>query len=85
MSGEETPPTGPVRYTIRLSMMPSGRMTELVVATSAGELKAVAMAIQRLDQEARETEQIHDVQIVRVEHDFTIDANRDILDYWEIA
>jgi hypothetical protein len=73
-----------VRYTVRLGLKPGGRIVDFTVVTSMGELKAAVLAA---------THQVHlepstsifSVEILAVETDYTVDPERDLLDYWEVA
>jgi len=70
-----------IRYTIRFTNPSDNRAVEFKAVTSLGELKAAAMAAWKLcanDPEARFAE----VEVVNRESDFTIDPERDLLDYW---
>ena len=73
-----------VRYGVRLGLKPGDRVAEYAVVTSMGELKAAVLASLRhsgLEPDVR----IFSVEIVRVERDFTIDSEHDLLDYWEVG
>lgn len=75
-------PSSSVRYTVRLWLWPSERTVDYPVVTRYGELKAAVMAAlrqARLDPDSR----IARVEVVRVEHEFTIDPANDLLSYWE--
>jgi hypothetical protein len=72
------------RYSIRLALQPGDRSATYTVVTSRGELKAAAMASlrhARLEPEDR----IVNVELLQVEDDFVIDAERDLLSYEERA
>ncbi len=77
-SGEST------RYTVRLGLRPGDRSVEFRVVTAMGELKAVVMAACRMAHVSPE-ESTLTVEIVHVEHEFSIDPEHDLLDYWEMS
>ncbi len=69
-----------VRYTVRMQLEPEGRMVEYRAVTSLGELKAAAMAALRLRSEDPEA-RFASIEIVNTETKYTIDPERDLLDY----
>lgn len=73
-----------VRYTVRLSLQPGDEVAEFTVVTAMGESKAVALAAMRLARVQPEARLVNAV-ISLVETEFTIDPERDLLDYWEVA
>jgi len=72
------------RYTVRLELQPSDRVAEYRVVTSGGELGAAVTAALRQTRLQPE-ERITWVEVVRVEQEFTLDPEHDLLDYWEVS
>jgi len=89
MSGSETARPTPdaagrgarARYTVRFRLEPTGQHVEYRAVTTFGELKAVAMATDRLmwkNPDAR----FSTVEVVTVEKEFSVDPAEDALDHW---
>jgi hypothetical protein len=72
------------RYRIQFELQPDDRTATYSTVTSRGELMAAVMAALRHAADKPE-DRITGVEIVSIEDDFTIDPQRDLLSYWEVA
>jgi hypothetical protein len=68
------------RYTIRIWLEPRAGTVEYRAVTSLGELKAAAMAADRLMADQPEA-RYSGIEVTNVETEFVIE-DRDLLDYW---
>lgn len=89
MSGSDTARPSPdaagrgprARYTIRFRLEPTGQHVEFRAVTTFGELKAAAMATDRL-MSKNPNARFSTVEVVAVETEFDVDPAEDALDHW---
>jgi hypothetical protein len=70
-----------VRYTVRYTLMPTKQEVTFTVVTSLGELKAAAVAGIRKATDFPDLS-MGEVEIVKIETEFTLDQEHDLIDYW---